>query len=131
MQIDSETFVGKLAATANWEESVYRYCTFDRIEHEGLHVTSAFLDCRFESCDLYWALFNTATFVGVEFKDCVFRGCAFSGCCFVECRFDSCSFENDNLGGSCTFDDTRWYGCAQTNSQGLDGARVPVTKKPV
>ena len=53
MQIDSETFVGKLAAPASWEECVYRYCTFERLSEDGLHVTSVFLDCRFESCDLY------------------------------------------------------------------------------
>jgi uncharacterized protein YjbI with pentapeptide repeats len=131
MQIDSETYTGTLVAPARWEESVYRYCTFDCIEHEGLHVTSAFLNCLFESCDLYWALFNTATFVGVEFKNCVFRGCSFSGCCFVECHFDGCSFEIDNLDGPCSFDGTRWYGCGQTSSHRLDPAWVPPSNKPV
>ncbi|MCB2017183.1 MAG: pentapeptide repeat-containing protein [Hydrogenophaga sp.] len=125
MQIDSQTYIAKLVAPSNWEECVYRYCTFERFNEDGLHVTSAFLDCRFESCDLYWALFNTAVLVGVGFKNCVFRGCSFSGCCFVECRFDGCSFENDNLGGPCRFDETRWYGCAQSQSQGLDHVWVP------
>lgn len=130
MQIDSETYAGKLIAPAKWEECVYLYCTFERLEDEGASVTSVFLDCRFESCDLYWALFNTTTFVGVEFRNCVFRGCNFAGCRFVECRFDGCSFESDNLGGSCRFEETRWYGCEQVNSRGLDPACVPISGKP-
>lgn len=126
MQIGGETYSGKLAKPASWDECTFLYCSFDGVRAEGAHVTSVFVDCRLEGCDLYWAHFNLATLVGVTFKDCVFRGCAFNGCRFLECRFEGCSFVNDNLGGGCRFDDgNRWYGCVQTETVGLSQAWVP------
>jgi uncharacterized protein YjbI with pentapeptide repeats len=66
-------------------------------------------------------LFNLATFVGVNFKNCTFHGCSFAGCRFVECEFDACNFTRDKLGGDCSFERSRWYACRQKNCRGLEG----------
>jgi uncharacterized protein YjbI with pentapeptide repeats len=121
MQIDSTDFLTALSKGVKWEENVFRYCTFAKLRYEGAHVTSEFIDCRFEDCDWYWGLFNSATFVGVKFKNCSFRGSSFSGCRFVECEFDDCNFNPDNLGGACSFEGSRWYACSQINCSGLAG----------
>jgi hypothetical protein len=33
--------------------------------------------------------------------------------------FEDCRFLPDNLTGSCSFDDSRWYGCTQRGTEGL------------
>ena len=119
MQVTSEVFEKGLSEGIAWEEQVFIFCEFKGIHGEGLHVTSAFLDSTFRQCDIYWALFNIATFVGIKFHGCDFRGCSFSGCRFVECEFEDCRFLPDNLNGSCSFDDSRWYGCTQRRTEGL------------
>jgi uncharacterized protein YjbI with pentapeptide repeats len=121
MQIDSVDFRGKLGKGIKWDENVFRYCTFEKLREEGAHVTSEFIDCKFEGCDWYWGLFNVATFVGVIFRNCDFRGASFSGCRFVECEFDTCNFTIDNFGGKCSFTGARWYACRQSNCRGLEG----------
>jgi len=120
MQIDSETFDRELAGPATWEEQTFRYCTFQNFEVDGPHITANFIDCIFDHCDMYWALFNVATLVGVTFRDCQFRGCAFSGCRFVECTFENCQFTTDNFNKPCRFEGTRWYNCKQSGTSGLD-----------
>lgn len=120
MQIDSGDFRAALGQGINWDENVFRYCTFMQVAGEGAHVTSEFIDCQFEECGWYWGLFNLATFVGVKFKGCTFRGCSFSDCRFVECEFDACDFTPDNLGGECSFEGSRWYACHQKNCRGLE-----------
>lgn len=119
MQVTSKVFERGLSEGIAWEEQVFIFCEFKGIRGEGLHVTSTFLDSTFRQCDIYWALFNTATFVGVKFYGCDFRGCSFSGCRFVECEFEDCRFLPDNLNGSCSFDDSRWYSCTQRQTEGL------------
>jgi uncharacterized protein YjbI with pentapeptide repeats len=121
MQIDSETFVGSLGRSPGWDENAFFYCSFERVSQEGLHVSSVFLDCRFQKCDWYWALFNVATFIGAKFENCVFRGCSFAECRFVECEFVDCDFTVDSFGKPCSFDGTRWYSCKQHTTNGLDG----------
>lgn len=130
MRIESETYQTKLTKPASWEECAFLYCTFSHIKSEGAHVTSVFVDCTIDNCDFYWGLFNVATFVGVKFQNCTFRGTGIAGCRFVECRFDGCSFIQDNLGGSCSFDGTRWHGCEQSSTQGLDAGLVPRRRAP-
>lgn len=119
MQIDNEVFEHRLTEDAGWDGQVFRYCTFRAFDAEGPHITSEFIDCLFEGCELYWALFNNATLVGVTFKHCRFRGCSFAGCRVVECTFENCDFTEDNLGGSCSFEGSRWYGCQQRQTNGL------------
>lgn len=119
VQIESEVFSGHLTGAANWEDDVFRFCTFSGLYEEGAHVTAAFVDCTFEGCEFYTALFNCATFVGVTFKSCHFRGCGFPGSRLAECTFDGCSFDADNFGGGCSFEESRWYACKQRGTQGL------------
>jgi uncharacterized protein YjbI with pentapeptide repeats len=119
MQITNKVFETRLPRDMSWEDQVFQFCEFRDIQGEGLHITSAFLDCTFSQCDLYWVLGNIATFVGVTFRGCTFSGCSFSGCRFVECTFQDCRFTKSNLGGNCSFDGSRWYGCTQSNTDGL------------
>lgn len=120
MQYESETFERKFPSNEGRDEHCYRYCTFKGLDLEGQHVTSSFIDCRFNDCDMYWACFNSTTLVGVTFKDCWFKGCSFYGCRFVECRFENCSFVNDNLDCPGVFEGNRWYACEQSGCEGLD-----------
>lgn len=118
MQIDNEVFERRLPKKIPWGDQAFRFCEFRDIQAEGPHITSSFIDCIFDRCDLYWALFNIATLVGVTFKNCDFRGCSFAGCRIVECTFENCRFMDDNLGGGCSFD-SQWYGCRQLGTEGL------------
>lgn len=119
MQIESEVFSGHLTESASWEDDVFRFCTFSGLNEEGAHVTAGFIDCTFEDCEFYMALFNCATLVGVTFKNCLFSGCGFPGSRLAECTFDNCSFDADNLGGACRFEESRWYACKQRGTKGL------------
>ncbi|OOG36544.1 hypothetical protein B0B52_19710 [Polaromonas sp. A23] len=120
VQIDSQTFDRTLPSTTGWEENSFWYCTFTGLNEEGGSIDSAFLSCKFAHCEWYWGLFNMAVFVGVKFTDCTFRGTSFAGCKFVECEFVRCHFTTDNLGGSCSFNDTRWYSCSQSGTRGIE-----------
>jgi uncharacterized protein YjbI with pentapeptide repeats len=122
MQIDSEKFERKHPPSVGWREHCFQYCTFIDLVEEGGSIESVFLACDFRNCEWYWGLFNIAVFVGVTFTDCTFRGASFSGCKFVECEFVRCKFTLDNLGGSCSFNDSRWYNCSQKDTEGLDSA---------
>jgi len=102
------------------EDHVFRYCRFEGLgdaEIRGFDAT--FLACTFKECDYYWALFNVAIFAECKFENCTFRGVTFAGCLFVECSFVGCSFTESNMGGPCTFENTRWYGCNQSDCTGL------------
>jgi len=113
--------LSSLASEAN-----VRYETFENFATEGGVIDGVFLGCSFTNVDWYWGLFNMSVFVESTFQGCTFRGSAFSGCIFVECTFVGCHFVKDNLGGECSFEDSRWYGCQQSESTGLP-ASVPVT----
>ncbi len=120
MQINSQAFDRKVSAATGWEENYFWYCTFAGLDEEGGSIESVFLSCEFARCQWYWGMFNLAVFVGVRFTDCTFRGTSFSGCKFVECDFIRCHFTKDNLGGNCSFDDSRWYSCTQTDTRGIE-----------
>jgi uncharacterized protein YjbI with pentapeptide repeats len=107
-----------------WEGAVLRYCEFDGLNQEGGEIDATFLSCAFRNCDWYWGIFNLGVFVSTKFENCTFRGTAFAGCKFIECEFSNCKFLADNLNGSCSFDDTLWYGCKQGDCIGLE-ALVP------
>ena len=119
MQVYSEVFQKHLPKAISWSDQAFGCCEFHGIDGEGLHMTSSFIDCIFDRCDLYWVLFNTTALVGVKFRNCDFRGCSFSGCRIVECTFENCRFMADNLGGDCHFNGSRWYGCTQRGTDGL------------
>lgn len=119
MQIENETFERRVSKPLSWEDHVFRFCEFRDIDGQGLHITSDFIDCKFENGDFYLALFNVVTLVGVTFKNCRFWGCNFSDCRFVECNFEHCEFTKDNVGGDCTFKESRWYACKQSATRGL------------
>lgn len=120
MQVDSETFRGRIPSSPGWSENAFRYCEFVQIEDDGPHVDSVFLDCSFIDCDFYWGLFNLAVFISVKFRNTKFRGCTFADCRFVECEFENCEFAVDSFGKGCSFSGSRWYACSQQGTVGLE-----------
>jgi uncharacterized protein YjbI with pentapeptide repeats len=116
---ESIEFVGNAELPKGWEDDVFRYCTFTGLDVDGAAFEGILNGCRVNDSSWYWGLFNTTTFVRVEFNGCVFRGSGFAGCLFAECRFVNCKFLRDNLHAACTFDGCRWYDCEQTECEGL------------
>lgn len=131
-----------------WRDTVYRRCSFDGLELEGIIFDGVMENCAFTSCELYWAFLNVALIAGTRFEACTFRSASFRGSTFVDCEFVDCTFTLDNLGSDCTIDDslmaacrfercewvakparngqrditrTRWLGCSQTACKGFDG----------
>jgi uncharacterized protein YjbI with pentapeptide repeats len=125
MLFDHQTITDATQLLNSSEEAVFRYSAFEDFSFEGGHTDAAFLFCTFTRLKAYWGHFNLGVFLECRFEDCTFRGTAFSGCRFVECSFLRCHFVKDNLGGECSFEDTKWYGCTQSNSEGL-GVVVPL-----
>jgi uncharacterized protein YjbI with pentapeptide repeats len=119
MLIQSEAFHRRLEKPVDWDEHVFRFCTFSGFDAEGDHIDSSFIDCAFEGCDFYWAMFNVVTLAGVTFKNCRFRGCAFSGCRIADCSFENCDFTGDAFDKGCSFDGSRWHACTQRGTSGL------------
>lgn len=119
MPIIGEVFEKRLPRGTTWDEQAFQFCGFRGMGDGETHISSIFVDCNFDGCDLYLVLFNIATFVGVTFKNCTFRGCSFPGCRIVECKFENCRFTVDSFGGDCRFEDSRWYGCSQSETFGL------------
>lgn len=118
-EFDSENKPGR-----GWEEGVARYCEFTGLHFDGRGPEGLVADCTFAGCTWYWSLFNTATLVGVTFRNCEFSGVSFAGCRFVECIFEGCRFTVDSFGKPCRFDDNRWYACKFVDAavpEGLDG----------
>lgn len=134
----------------NWGDTVFRHCSFEDIDSDGLNFDGVMIGCTLSRVQAYWGLFNTATIVNVTFQDCVFPGTSFRGCTLVSCTFLRCRFVRDNLGGSCTVDgcmltecrfeacefehrqgrtqsiftaDNRYYGCKLVACRGLAGVR--------
>ena len=120
MHVASALFAAKLPSSPGWSGHFFQYCDFKAVVEEGGSVDSTFEGCTFTGCDWYWTLFNVATFVRSKFVGCKFRGCSLAGCILVECEFVDCEFTIDNLGGACSFDDTRAYGCITTNTTGAE-----------
>jgi uncharacterized protein YjbI with pentapeptide repeats len=130
-----------------WRDSTILRSTFDALDLEGLSFDGLMDGCVVTSTEFYWGLFNCALVARTRFEACRFRGTSFRGCTLVDCEFVDCTFELDNLGGDCTIDDcliaacrfvacswatkasdcprditrTRWLGCTQERSKGLDG----------
>jgi uncharacterized protein YjbI with pentapeptide repeats len=101
-------------------DHVFRYCRFEKLEDSVTRqVDATFLSCVFSKCDFYWSLFNVALFSECKFENCTFAGVTFADCLFIECTFVECSFTKSNLGGPCTSENTRWYGCKQSDCTGL------------
>lgn len=127
---ESTDFDRKDSLPEGWDEGSFKYCTFRRLDIEGSGFGGVMVGCVIEDSEWYWSLFNTATFVSVEFKNCTFRGTSFSGCTFTECSFTNCSFIKDNLGGDCRFSDSRWYACTQAGCKGFIDAVAPKPATP-
>jgi hypothetical protein len=72
-------FAGNSDLPGDWQDDVYRYCTFTGLDVEGDALTGVLIGCKVKDCSWYWGLFNTTTFVRVEFNRCVFQ--AESGNC--------------------------------------------------
>jgi len=124
-------------------DAIYRFRTFENI---AMGVDGALLWSTLDNVDWYWGLFNTAIVAETTFKSCKFRGASFRGVHFVACRFVDCRFALDNRPAACSFDDvtltecafvgcvvepdprgrpvfarTRFYGCEQSRSVGMEG----------
>jgi uncharacterized protein YjbI with pentapeptide repeats len=101
---------------------VFRYCRFDKLQENqtGL-VDSDFLNCTFKNCDFYWSAVPVVLFYACTFENCTFRGVSFRGCTFVSTSFTDCTFTRSNLGGDCSFDETKWFDCSQLGCSGLKG----------
>lgn len=111
-------------------DHVFRYCKFHKLE-DSREIEATFLSCDFTNCDFYWALFNVASFFRCKFENCIFAGASFADCRLMECAFVKCSFTKDNMGGDCSFENTKWYGCSQTDRSGLEklAADIPVLNR--
>jgi uncharacterized protein YjbI with pentapeptide repeats len=109
--VESEVFDAQSGPPADWGETVFRYCTFERLDIEGLSFDGALLWSTLRGLDLYWPFFNTSIVVETRFEDCTFRGASFRGCRFVATTLLRCRFELDNLGGITSFHDTSFTEC--------------------
>lgn len=94
-----------------WGDKVFRYCTFEDLDQDGVGFDGMMAYCTLRRVTLYWGFFNTAVLQNVEFEDCTFPGTSFRGCTFTDCTFTRCRFILDNLGGSCTIDGCVLSGC--------------------
>ena len=112
---------------AELEDGVFLYCQFSALDVEGAIFDGALLGCHFKRSNFHLSLFNVATFVRVKFEDCSFNGTSFMGCVLTECEFIRCHFGEDNIGGVCRFDDSRWYACTQSECLGLNVESVIAT----
>jgi uncharacterized protein YjbI with pentapeptide repeats len=122
-------FAGNAELPKGWEDDVFRYCTFARLDIEGSAFVGILSGCKVKDSSWYWGLFNMTTFVQVEFDGCVFRGSSFAGCLFAKCRFVNCKFLRNNLNADCTFDKCAWYDCEQTECEGLPRQFAAESKK--
>lgn len=104
--VDAET-----AGIQQWDDDLYKRCTFEDFAVEGQSVSGEFIDCTFKSLDWYWGFFSGVTFLRCRFEGCVFSGCNFTDARFVECAFEQCRFVKDNLDGDCEFAGAIAYGC--------------------
>ncbi len=106
-------------------DHVFEFCTFERLSDSiAVTIDVTFLGCTFSSTTFYWSHLNTALLSGCKFENCTFQGVAFTGCRFVECSFESCVFTENNLGGSCRFEDNKWCECSQENLLRVGGGVV-------
>jgi uncharacterized protein YjbI with pentapeptide repeats len=123
MEFRSIDFTATTAVPDLGDDHIFRFCTFEQLDEDKIAtaVDATFLGCRFKNIDFYWTLFNNVLFHDCEFKDCTFRGVSFAGCRFVDCSFESCVCTQDNLGGSCSFERSRWYGCTHNDCVGWKG----------
>ena len=136
MLIEHQEFLQLSDLPSQWPlDHVLRYCRIAGFSIDGKGIDGALIYCTMEDMDWYWSLFNTAQFHRVEFKRCIFRGCSFRGCQLVDCTFEDCRFILDNLGGTCTIDDTLFAECTfrrcEVVNTRFDGKRDPVVEKKV
>ena len=107
------------------EDHVFRYCKFEGLkDSDARQIDATFLYCSFRGCHFYWALFNTALFFQCKFENILFQGASFADCRFIDCSFVACKFLESNMGGPCTFEDTKWYGCTQSDCTGSEETLV-------
>jgi uncharacterized protein YjbI with pentapeptide repeats len=104
--VDAQTADGQ-----QWDDDLYKFCTFENFAVEGKTVSGDFIDCTFKGMDWYWGFFSGVTFLRCHFGGCTFSGCSFTDARFVECSFEDCRFVKDNLGGDCDFAGAIAYGC--------------------
>lgn len=102
--------------------AVFKYCSFsDLTDGFQASVEADFLSCTFNGVEFYWSLFNSILVYDCTFENCSFRGASFADSRFVDCKFINCQFTPGNIGGDCSFDSSKWYGCTQLNCIGLNG----------
>ena len=107
----SATVEAQTADTQQWDDDLYKFCTFENFAVEGQPISGDFLDCTFKGLDWYRGFFSGVTFLRCRFKRCVFSGCNFTDARFVECALENSRFQKDNLDGDCNFTGAVAYGC--------------------
>lgn len=116
---DCDVFSNPADLATRLEDSIFRYSALTNFSIEGGHATAIFSSTTFDRLDWYWGLFNACLFADCRFENCTFRGTAFPDSRFVDCSFFRCRFVRDNLDGECVFENTKWYGCTQSDCEGL------------
>jgi uncharacterized protein YjbI with pentapeptide repeats len=109
MLVENIDFLSAENAAANYE-GVFRYCKFSSYPEEGGISYATYVGCVFENLDLYMCMFNGCIFVDCKFKSCTFRGTTFPNVKLVDCEFNHCKFIEDNMGGACLAENSKWYG---------------------
>jgi uncharacterized protein YjbI with pentapeptide repeats len=129
MLFENEVFdsINAPPAPATWSEHVFRGCTFEGGDLEGIIFGGVMDECTLTGVDLYWAFFNVALVARTRFEDCQFRGASFRGATLVDCTFVRCKFELDNLGSDCTIDDCVIAACAFERCSWIAKARSAKT----
>ena len=120
MLIDNADFTPSDSLPDLGTDSIYRFCSFTDVDKIS-YLEATCLGCTFTNCHFYWSMFNIVLFHECTFENCTFAGVTFADCRFVDSTFDSCTFTKSNLGGSCAYPGTVWYGCKQSDCQGWEG----------
>ena len=70
LYFESTDFDRKGSLPKGWDEGTFKYCNFSKLEIDGGGLSGVLVGCIIQDSDWYWSLFNTATFVNVEFRRC-------------------------------------------------------------
>lgn len=117
--IQDRQFSSLDALGADLSSYYFKSCNFSGLQMDGGDFSAAMIFCHVDDSDFYWTNFLQTIVVRGHFRSATFRGSAFSGTRFIECSFENCDFTEDNMGSSCSFDDTVFFRCTFTNTKGI------------
>lgn len=97
------------------ENGCYVDCEFSGLVAEGAYFSSSlFVNCSFETTDLYWCHGFACHFIDCSFDSCDLRG-NFTDAKFIRCRFNKCDWGVNNLGGETVWEDALAIECIIDN----------------